>query len=67
MCKNNFKIGNKVKSMYRARWSGEIVEILKGGQDRNILAKIAVTHDRNGLPMRKIKIHTLDVNWLEKI
>ena len=57
------KIGDTVKSHFRARWTGIIIDIEKR---KNIsdLATIKVILDRNGNKLRKPIIKTLDVGWL---
>lgn len=72
--KNLFKVGDRVKSHFRARWEGKIIEIEilrkttsnKRDKKRSI-ATVLVDTDKNGKPLRKKEIHRLHTNWLTKI
>lgn len=62
------KTGTKVRSCYRARWTGIVEVICQGyGYDHNVV-RCRITHDRNGNPMRKTFLSiALDTGWLEVI
>jgi hypothetical protein len=61
--KNKFKVGQRVKSHYRANWSGVVVEVAPR-KDATPLITVNVTHDRHGNLMRKTLIKHLDQGWL---
>lgn len=60
------KIGARVRSTFRARWFGVVVENGLTHGDRCVVVRI--THDRNGRPIRKPgskrNLHTLSAGWL---
>jgi hypothetical protein len=60
------KIGDMVKSHYRAGWVGVVMDLEKRGKFSD-LATIKVLSDRNGNELRKPMIKTLDVGWLTAI
>ena len=72
--KNLFKVGDRVKSHFRARWEGEIIDIEilrkttsnKRDKKRSI-ATVLVDTDQYGKPLRKKETHKLHTDWLTKI
>jgi hypothetical protein len=67
--KSKFGVGMRVRSNYRARWTGIIVGFAEYPRDH--CAIVRITHDRRGNPIRKPNsprnLHTLDCGWLEPI
>jgi len=65
-------VGTRVKSHYRARWTGVVVEVVERNERepyryRHFLLRVKVTHDRRGRPMRKPIYHWLDSAWLTPV
>jgi hypothetical protein len=66
------KIGTKVQSRYRARWYGVVEQICESsyykGKHCNHIVICRITHDHNGIPMRKtfLSMH-LSTYWLRVI
>lgn len=57
-------IGTKVRSHYRSPWIG-IVEETFETYERNNVVRCRITHDKNGIPMRKTFLSIpLDTLWL---
>ncbi len=51
-------VGLSVKSSFRARWTGTVINVQPfvnpfTGKTTGVLAICLITHDRNGLPVRK--------------
>ena len=65
--KNVFKIGDRVKSNFRARWKGEVINIEPRSDKLKPLITVLVDTDRNGRPLRKKIKKTLDQGWLTLI
>jgi hypothetical protein len=55
--------GTRVRSHFRARWTGIVVAHVPNGPKR-MIPKIKVTHDRNGNLLRKPIYHTYSSFWL---
>jgi hypothetical protein len=58
------KIGSRVRSLYKSRWTGVVVSLDIQGDGR-CLASVEVTHDQRGNPMRKPIVRKLHIDWLE--
>ncbi len=68
------KPGTKVRSRYRAAWTGIVLEEIDCHkskdykQNHNHIVVCLVTHDRHGKPMRKpFRSQALSTFWLEVI
>lgn len=69
--KTELQVGNTVKSLFRARWTGILLELVEREKERGIdlspLATVLVTTDRHGKPMRKPLRMVLSAGWLVKV
>jgi hypothetical protein len=64
--KNKLKVGDFVKSNFRARWAGVVVDVeIRTGIEP--LVTVCVFLSRYGRRLRKTQKHTLSGGWLEKI
>ncbi len=62
--------GSFVRSGYRAPWTGIILTVepystWEPKRSRGEVARVLVLRSRTGRPMRKRKVATLNVRWLE--
>lgn len=65
--KNKLKVGDTVKSHFRAKWTGKVIDIELRSNGLSPIAVVKVFLDRNGRPLRKPIRKRLDSNWLEKL
>jgi hypothetical protein len=65
-----FKIGDVVRSEYRARWTGRVLIVEPRnaiGRIEGYIVTVLVTTDRHGNPMRKAVTKQLDAAWLKRV
>jgi hypothetical protein len=73
----DIRVGDTVMSMYRARWTGVVVGLLKNDKDKlfpivNVgghggCAVVRMTHSSNGQPARKQKLYLYSCLWFKVI
>ncbi len=65
---DSITVGTRVRSHYRARWTGVVVEDSGKNHCGGYLVRCLVTHDRRGNPVRKsFTSMVLDTAWLETL
>ena len=60
--KNCFVVGDRVKSVFRQRWTGTVIKVLKR-VDAGDLLTVRVERSQTGHPMRKPFTHTYAAGW----
>lgn len=60
------QVGDCVRSHYRARWSGTVVEVIDRS-GANPLCYVRQERDRCGRPMRLQRVVVLDAAYLERL
>lgn len=58
-------VGTRVRSHYRSPWIGVVEIVLKCEEISHNVVRCRITHDKNGIPMRKTFLSIpLDTYWL---